>query len=100
MRRPHQACQPTSGAVGAPPRVLPAHKTSSFKDVNRTVNSYTVRCPRCKSIERVKVRDINWSGPNHKVCSLCGLPIKVTSDQGFLQRGVRPHYKEVPDGEM
>jgi phage FluMu protein Com len=55
---------------------------------------YTVRCPRCKNIEKVMPDEVDWKGMNHKKCGQCRLPIKITDDHGFLQKRVEAHYKE------
>lgn len=54
---------------------------------------YTVRCPRCKTIEKVMPDEIDWKGNNHKKCGQCRLAIKVTNERGFLVKGVRAVYE-------
>lgn len=60
---------------------------------------YTIRCPRCKTIERVET-SLDWGDANFRECSLCRLPIRVTSDRGMVLPSVRPHYKEKDDEKL
>lgn len=51
---------------------------------------YKVKCPRCKSTEKVMVDEIDWRRMNHHICSQCSLPIRITDDFGFLKEYVIP----------
>jgi len=54
--------------------------------------SYSRLCPSCRTVIRISVDEMRFSGVTSVPCPTCGYGVRFTSDLGFVLRDVTPAY--------
>ena len=58
---------------------------------------YSRKCIWCHAVVTLDGNEINFKGPNGKICPNCGNTVFFTSDRGQLDLNVKVEYGLVPE---